>query len=91
MRRLADAGGLRRDQRLEVEHVQQRRLDDLRLQDRPGDAHERLVGEDGGPFGDRVDVEAEAQSAEVVEERALEQRLAVVAFERGEVREVIRR
>ena len=36
---------LGRDQRLEVDHREQRGLDQLRLRDRPADAHDRLVRE----------------------------------------------
>src|SRR5206468_12725889 len=88
--RQAYAGGLGRDERLEIDQVQQRRLDDLRLEDRPGDADQRLVREDGRPFGHRVQVAGKAHGAEVVEERRIEQRPAVVAAQAGEVGEVVR-
>jgi hypothetical protein len=59
--RVAHARRLRRDQRLEVEHVQQRRLDDLRLDERPAHANQGLVGEHHRPFGHRIHVTGERQ------------------------------
>ena len=74
-----DARRLGRDQRLEVDDVEQRRLDELRLQQRAPHAHQRLVGEDDRPLGHRVHVAGEAQRGQLAQERRVEQRTAVVA------------
>ena len=48
----ADARGLGGDERLEVDEVQERRLEQLALEQRPLHADQRLVGEDDRAFGD---------------------------------------
>ena len=65
---------LRGDQRLEVDEVEQRGLDELGVQDRPAHADERLVREHDRPLGHRVDVAGEAQLAEQPQEGVLEER-----------------
>ena len=75
----ADPRGLGRDQRLEVDEVEERRLDELRVEDRPPHADEGLVGEHDRALGHRVDVAAQAQLAELAQEGGVEERPAVVA------------
>ena len=71
---------LGRDQRLEVDEVEQRRLDELRLQQRAPHAHERLVGEHHRPLGHRVHVAARgAARTSSRRKRRVEERPAVVA------------
>ena len=81
--------GLGGDQALEVDHVDQGRLEDLALQDRPAHAHQRLVGEDHRPLGDGRHLAGQAQPAQVVEEGPLEQRAPVGTGQRGQVVEVV--
>src|SRR6266498_4898496 len=64
---------LRRDHRLEVDLVEQHGLEQLRLDQRRGDAKERLVGEADGALGNRVDVSREGELGKVVEELVREQ------------------
>jgi hypothetical protein len=84
-RRLHHAGRLGRDERAEVDHGEERRLDETRLQDRRAHAHQRLVREAQPPFGHRVDGAGEAQRREMIDEALLEQRLAVGAAQRSKV------
>ena len=81
------ARGLGRDEGVEVDQAQQRGLEQLALDDRPAHADQGLVRKDHGPFRDGVDVRGQAQGAEVIEEGALEERLAVVAGQGREVAE----
>ena len=76
-RRVADARRLRRHEGLEVDHVEQGGLDDLALEDRAGHPHQRLERKDHGAFGDRVHVQRELEPAQVLDERGIEERLAV--------------
>ncbi len=76
-----DPRGLGRDQRLEVDEVEERRLYELRVEDRPPHADEGLVGEDDRALGHGVDVTAEAELAELAQEGRVEERSAVVARE----------
>ena len=87
----ADPGGLGRDQRLEVDEVEERRLDELRVEDRPPHADEGLVGEHDRALGDRVDVAAQAQLAQLAQEGRVEERPAVVAEEAAQVGDVLGR
>ena len=57
LRRQADARGLGRDQRLEVDQVEERRLQQHAGNDRAADAQERLLGKYRGAFGDGVHVD----------------------------------
>ena len=87
----ADPGGLGRDQRLEVDEVEERRLDELRVEDRPPHPDEGLVGEDDRALGDGVDVAAQAQLAQLAQEGGVEERTAVVAEEACQVGDVLGR
>ena len=58
----ADAGRLRRDERLEVHDREERRLEEHARDDRAGDAHERLVREDDRALRHRVHVDVELES-----------------------------
>ena len=80
--------GLGGDQRLEVDDVQKRGLQQLGLQQRPADPHQRLLGKDHRPFRHGIDVAGRLERAEEVEKGRLEQRPAVVSAERRQVRHV---
>ena len=80
-RRQAHAGGLGRHQRLEVDDVEQGRLDDLALQQRAANPEQRLVGKNDRALGDRIHVAGELQSTEIVQERCIEQGRAPSALE----------
>ena len=80
---VADAGGLGGDQGLEVDDVEEGGFEELGLEDRAGDADERLVGEDDGAFGDGVDVAGELQLGEIIRGSRSSKSGAVVAGERG--------
>jgi hypothetical protein len=90
-RRFAYARRFRRDERLEVDDREEQSLDKLSLEDRAADAHERLAGKDDRAFGNGLDVALEPQGAEVLEEIAIEQLLAVAGSQAGEVAEVVGR
>jgi hypothetical protein len=60
---------LGRDRSLEVDLVQQQRLDQLRLDAARGDAQQRLARERDRALGHRVDAAGEAEAGEVVKER----------------------
>jgi hypothetical protein len=76
--RLSPAGGERdprrlgRDHRLEVDLVEQQRLQQLRLDPRRGDPHQRLAGERDRAFGHRVDVPGEAELRQIFDEPSAE-------------------
>ena len=63
-----DPRRLRRHHRLEVDLVEQQRLEQLRLNPRRGDANQRLAGERDRPLRHRVDVAREAKPRQVLEE-----------------------
>ena len=67
-RRQHHARGLRRDQRLEMQDVDQPRFDQLRLRQRRGDADQRLVGKADAAFGDRMHVAGEAEGGQIIEQ-----------------------
>ena len=73
------------DQRLKVQNIDQPRFDELRLRQRCGDAQDRLVGEERRAFGHGVDVAAETEVCEIIEQVWLE---AAGAFQ---PRNVVRR
>ena len=62
------ARGFRRDQRLEMQDIDQPRLDELRLRQRRGHAQDRLVGEEHAALGDGVHVAGETQRGEIIDE-----------------------
>ena len=80
---------LGRDQRLEVDEIEESRLDELGLHQGAAHAHERLVGEDHRALGHGVDVAGQSDPGELAEKGRLEERLAVVAGECREVGEVV--
>ena len=59
---------LRGDQRLEMQQVDQPRLDQLRLRDRRGDAQDRLVRKKYRAFRHRMHIAGEAQRFETRKE-----------------------
>ncbi len=67
-RRQHHARGFRRDQRLEVQNVDEARFHQLRLRQRRGDADQRLVGKAHGAFRDRVHVAGETEGGKIVEQ-----------------------
>src|SRR5687768_13320600 len=80
-----DTGRLRGDETLEVDDVQQCRLDQLSLQQRTANAQQRLVLKNDGALRERIDIALEPQAAEIFEESAVEQCRAVARPERSEV------
>lgn len=62
------AGRLARDQRLEVNDVDQAALEQLRFDDGRCDPENRLFGEEGGSLRHGVHRAAEAQVAQIIEE-----------------------
>ena len=72
LRRIADAGSLRRDQALVVDDVKDRSLHELGLHDRRNDLDERLAREDQRSLRDRPDVAGELELREIVEEVFIE-------------------
>ena len=64
--------GLGRNEGLEVEEIDQSGLDQLRLRQRGGDPHDRLLREEDGPFRHCVHIAGEAQAFQVLHERAAE-------------------
>ena len=79
------------DKCLEADDVEQRRLEQLALQRRAGDAHHGLARKDELALGDGVDVHMRTKIAQVVEESRLKHRAAGRGLERGEVVDVLRR
>jgi hypothetical protein len=68
---------------------EERRFHELRLEQRPADAHERLVREHDGSLRHHLDVEREPHRAERVEELSREERQLVHAAQRREIPEVL--
>src|SRR5258707_3303227 len=60
-----NARGLGSDQCLEVDDVEQRRLQELALEQRSTNAHQRFVRKYGGRFPDRFNIAREADGAAV--------------------------
>ncbi len=83
--RLDAARRLRADERREVQAVQHRGLDQLRLEDGSADLEQRLVGEEDGAFGEAADVPTETKGRERLEEFGSE---ASRRGEEGECRSV---
>ena len=57
---MADARSFSGYKGLEVDEIEERRLEELAVEDRAGDAEERLVGEDDGAFRDGIDADFES-------------------------------
>lgn len=79
------------DKRLEADDIEQRRLEQLALQRRTGDAHHGLARKDELALGDGVDVYMCTKIAQVVKESRLEHRAAGRGLERGEVVDILGR
>lgn len=84
LRGLADARRLGGDERLVVDDVEHRRLDELGLEDRGLDAQQGFVGEDHRALGHGVDLAREAEVLQVVEE------LLVKQVQRAQIGDVLR-
>ena len=76
---------LRRDHRLEMNQVQDARLEPLRLRDRRHHAQQRLVGKANGAFGHRPHVAGEAQLGQPVGETRCERPAALDPLEFGRI------
>ena len=63
----------RRDQRLEVHDIDERRLDELRFEQGRGHLEHRLVGKEHRPLAHRADLTREAHPAEPLEEGRAEE------------------
>ena len=83
-----DAGRLGRDQGLEVDDVEQRRLDELGGDDRSAHAHQGRRGKHDPSLVHRVDVALELEVAQVVEEALVEEKAPVRSGEGSQVVEV---
>src|SRR5262245_38602661 len=68
LRRIDDAGRLRRNQGLKIDRREKIGLDDLSLDQRRGHPQQRLARERHSPFGHRPHVAREAEVAQVFEE-----------------------
>ena len=84
-----DAGGLRGDEGAEVDDGQQRRLQQLRLDQRCLDAQQRHVRKDHLPLRQRVDGARKLHPLQVVQERLPEQRLTVSSLEPTQILNVL--
>ena len=80
MRRADDAVCLRRDQGLVVDLREQRRLDELGVEQGRGHAEDRLVGVHDRALGQRGDVPAKTEAREIVEKivRKKAQRMEII-------------
>jgi hypothetical protein len=87
-RREADARRLGGDERLEIDQVEQRGLQELAEDDGAGHPEHGLLREHDRPFRHGVDVAAEGEIPEGVQKALLEERGAVVALQAREVFEV---
>ena len=79
------------DERLEADDVEQRRLEQLALQRRTGDAHHGLARKDELTLGHGVNVHVRAKVAQVVEECGFKHRTAGGSLKRGEVLDILGR
>ena len=79
------ARGLRGDQGLKIDQIQQRGLDDLALQDRPLHAHQRLLRKHDRSLGNGVHPAGQFEGVEVVEKGGIEQRPPVRAAQLGQI------
>ncbi len=82
---VANSCRLGRDQGLEIDDIEQRRFQDLALDDGAGHPYQRFVGENQRAFGDGVDIAGEAQVAEIIDEAEIEEGLSIVAGQGGQV------
>ena len=69
---------------MEVDQIEQRRLDELTLNKRPLDADQRLGREDKRAFRDRIDLAAEGHGLQRVKKCRVEQGLAIRATHLGQ-------
>ena len=76
------------NQALEIQKIQQGRLQELTLDDRAANADEWFVWKHHRPLRHRVDITGKPQCPQILEKGALEQRLAVVAALRRKISNV---
>ena len=88
--RQADPSGFGRDQRLEVDQVEQRRLDKLALHQWSLDADQRLGWKNQRAFRDGIDLTTELHGLQGVKKRPVEQRFAVSTAHLGQKGRVVR-
>src|SRR5437667_3226424 len=88
-RRQTNPGGLRRDKRLEVDKVQQRRLQQLTLQNGSLNPQQRFLWKDRCSLRDRINIAAEAQCSEVIQKSTVEELLVIISAECAEKRQII--
>ena len=91
IRRQYHACRLGGDERLEADDVEQRRLEQLALQSRTGDAHHGLARKNKLALGHGVNVHVSAEVAQVVEECGFKHRTAGGSLKRGEVLDILGR
>ena len=91
IRRQHHACRLGGDERLEADDVEQRRLEQLALQRRTGDAHHGLARKNKLALGHGVNVHVRVEVAQIVEECGFKHRTAGGSLKRGEVLDVLRR
>ena len=91
VRRQHHARRLGGDKCLEPDDVEQRRLEQLALERRTGDAHHGLAWKDELALGDGVDIYMRTKIAQVVEECGLEHRAAGRGLKRCEVVDILGR
>src|SRR5947207_327059 len=74
--------------RLKIDEVQQRGLDDLRLENRALNAEQRFVRENHRAFRDSVEVAVDAQVPQVIKKTLIEKRLFVLPRNGSEIRNI---
>jgi hypothetical protein len=74
---------------LKIQDIEQGRLDELALQERPLHANERFVRKHDRSLGDGIHVARPAQRTQVIEKRRLEKGLTIRPIERGEIGEIV--
>src|ERR1700736_6891243 len=78
-----------RDERLKIQHVQQRCLEQLTLQQRSRNSQQRFVREHDVAFDDRIDIACDLQRGKIIQELAFEEWVPVRAGKRGEIFKII--
>ena len=87
--RQAHTGGLRSNERLEVDAVEESGLQKLALGNRAHHADDRLMGKHHRPLRHRIDVEGQAEIAEGLQEVIRKQRTAARGLESCQISHVV--